>query len=354
MIQSDEIKQLLQDTDENTLTLYLNVDPRAPENVNTNPAWHIWAKDALRSVGGEVSQQDKQTWADIRARADQFLADYQPQSKSLALLVGPSFERSFEFPFAIDNQITYGKPNVMPLLWALDEYEPYLIALVDQAEARFFLSYLGQIGFQDSVSVDWNIGEGPEFTAFPSNHDVGRGGSQDAVKNRHGEQAARMYRDVVAHLQHLTDKHRARRIILGGSEQAAHHVRSLMPDKMAQAVVAVLPVPILAYTQEMTERIQPTALEYERQQEIILVQDVINLAKSGGRGALGWEGVRLALQMQQVELLILPWPVVDENQAADLTLKTFASGGTVELVHGEAAALLGGEGGLAARLYYAL
>ena len=71
-------------------------------------------------------------------------------------------------------------------------------------------------------------------------------------------------------------------------------------------------------------------------------------------GAAGWLAVHKALEMQQVELLILPWPVPDDSQATDMVLKTFASGGMVELVHEEAAATLGGAGGVAARLYYAL
>ncbi|MBC7872144.1 MAG: hypothetical protein H7Y09_14965 [Chitinophagaceae bacterium] len=354
MIQIDEVKQLLEQADETTLTLYLNVDPHSSENVSANPGWKKWAKNALRDVEGEVAQDRQDMWNDIRARTEQLLKDYQPQNKSLGLLVGQSFERTFDIPFTIENQVSFGKPNVMPLLWALDEYEPYLIALVDQNEARFFLSYLGQIGFQDSLSIDLNVGEGPQFTAMPSNHSVARGSQEDKVKDRLEEHVTRMFRDVVNHLQKLADKHQVRRIILGGNDEAAHHVRILMPDKMAESVVAVLPIPILTDTQEMIEKVLPAALEYERQQEIKLVQEVIDLAKAGGRGALGWEAVRQALQMQQVELLILPWPVVDDSQATDLTLKTFASSGKIELVHGEAAQLLGGEGGLAARLYYAL
>jgi hypothetical protein len=44
----------------------------------------------------------------------------------------------------------------------------------------------------------------------------------------------------------------------------------------------------------------------------------------------------------------------DQNLATELPLRAFASGGTVELVHEEAADRLKQEGGLAARLYYAL
>jgi hypothetical protein len=354
MIEYDAVKQLLQQADESTLTLYLNVDHRSSENISAKPGWKKWAKNALRDVGGEVGKEHHELWANISARTEQFLQDYQPQNKSLGLIVGESFEQSFDIPFAIENQVSFGKPNVMPLLWALDEYEPYLIALVDQNEARFFLSYLGQVGFQDTLSIDLNIGEGPQFTAMPSNHSVARGSLEDKVKDRLEEHVTHMFRDVVTHLQKLMDKHQAHRIILGGNEQAAHHVRNLMPEKMAEGVVAVLPIPILTYPRDWSEQIQAAALDYERQREIKLVQEVIDLAKAGGRGALGWEAVRQALQMQRVELLILPWPVVDEAQATDLTLKTFASNGKIELVHGEAAQLLGGEGGLAARLYYAL
>jgi hypothetical protein len=359
MIQFDEVKQLLEQADETTLTLYLNVDPQSSENVSANPGWKKWAKNALRDIEGEVGQDRQDLWADIRTRTEQLLQDYQPQNKSLGLLVGQSFERTFDIPFPIENQVSLGKPNVMPLLWALDEYEPYLIALVDQNEARFFVSYLGSAEFQPGTTLKLDFGaehfgDKAVRVAPQTGEYVTRGSVRDEFADFVDEHVAQLHRKVVDQIKVMTDKHHARRIILGGNEQAAHHVRSLMPDKLAESVVAVLPIPILTYTQEMIEKAQPTALEYERQEEIKLVQEVIDLAKAGGRGALGWEAVRKALQMQQVELLILPWPLVDDSQATDLALKTFASNGKIELVHGEAAQLLGGEGGLAARLYYAL
>ena len=121
MFQLEDVKQLLEQTDEPTLTMYLNVDARSTENVNSNPGWKIWAKNALRDLRSEMDEEQKAQWAAISARAEQFFGGYQVTSKSLALLVGPSFERSFEFPFPIENQVSFGKPNVMPLLGALDE-----------------------------------------------------------------------------------------------------------------------------------------------------------------------------------------------------------------------------------------
>jgi hypothetical protein len=141
-------------------------------------------------------------------------------------------------------------------------------------------------------------------------------------------------------------------MVLGGNEQAAHTVRDLLPEQLRQLVVDVLPIPMRFNTKEIMERVQPRALEYERENEMALVDQVINLAKSGGRGALGREAVMQALEQQRVELLLAPWPLDDALN--DLPARVFASGGGIELVHGEAAERLKAEGGLGARLYYAL
>jgi hypothetical protein len=81
---------------------------------------------------------------------------------------------------------------------------------------------------------------------------------------------------------------------------------------------------------------------------------VINMAKSGGRAALGREAVLKAVDEQRVEMLIAPWPLTDEYLLHTLPEKMMHSSSTLELVHGEAAERVQAEGGLAARLYYAL
>jgi hypothetical protein len=70
--------------------------------------------------------------------------------------------------------------------------------------------------------------------------------------------------------------------------------------------------------------------------------------------ALGRQAVMQALEQQRVELLLAPWPLHDPETFQDATARVFASNGTIELVHGRAAERLRAEGGLGARLYYAL
>jgi hypothetical protein len=127
-----------------------------------------------------------------------------------------------------------------------------------------------------------------------------------------------------------------------------------MNETLAKRVIALLPIPMRSATPEIAESVLTHALDYERQEEMGLVNQVIDFAKSGGRGALGPKAVMEALEMQRVELLIMPRELDDTHLASELPLRAFASGGSVELVHGEAADRLKQEGGLAARLYYAL
>jgi len=355
MIQLNDVKQLLQQADDHTLTLYLAVDPAARENQAAPPAWRIWLKDALRAI--EDDQNGDSTWPDIRARAEEFFVEYRPSSKSLALFTGPDFQQVYELPVPAENLAVFGRPPVAPLLWAMDEYQSYLIVMVDQQRADFYTVYLGEVGFQRDMNLeldtaDWRKKTGAQpSTAMPS---LGRGSPEDDFVDRVEEDVRGFYREVVEQITELVEEQGTRRMVLGGSEQSAHAVRDLLPERVAGTVVDVLPIPMRYSMQEIMERVQPRALDYERAEEQALVDQVINLAKAGGRGALGREAVMKALEQQRVELLLAPWPLPAHEFLRDVTARVFASSGTIELVHGEAAERLKAEGGLGARLYYAL
>jgi hypothetical protein len=355
MLNVNEIKELVSAAEGQVMSLYLDVDTSKQENQGANPAWRTWLKNTLR----ELPESRDPMWKDMLARMERRFATYEAKNnRSLAVISGPNEEEHlYELPFPMENQIAFGKPLVLPLLWAIDEYEMYIVALVDKEEARLFTAYLGQVGFQDSVAVEedeTDRGDKPIRVAPQTGEYVTRGSARDEFEDRTAEHEARMHRNVVERIQKLMDKYNVRRIVLGGNEQSAHGVRNQMPEKMAQAVIALMPIPMRQSPPEIFEQILSVAQEYERQQEIELVNQVIDFAKAGGRGALGEKAVMEALDMQRVELLILPWPLDNSQMAMDLPFRVFASGGNIELVHGEAADRLNQEGGLAARLYYAI
>lgn len=363
MISLDDIKQMLAETGENTLTLYLNVDNALEENQAVQPAWKIWLKDTLRRLAEENSAQGsdaKVTWNRIHQRLEEYLQGYTPNSRGLALFAGPDFLRPIELPLNMENQAFFGKAAVTPLLWELDEHEPYLIALIDQEKTRMFLTHLGSIGFEDSVELDIDDYDWAERTTMHGpgpgidNAAVHGGTGKDDFQKMIGEFVSRFYRQSAGRIGKVAEQHGVRRIILGGVEESARAVEGYLAEPTKKLVIDIVPIPLRSSPAQIQEIALERARAYERAAEVDLVNQVIDFAKSGGRGALGAKAVMEALEMRRVELLIMPWPMDDASLAAELPLRAFASGGSVELVHGEAADRLKQEGGLAARLYYVL
>lgn len=355
----DDIKQMLAQSHQHTLSLYLDVDNSKQENQASNPAWRTYLRQAVNQHKGQM--QAEGVWQAISDRLDAYFDEYRPNVKGLAIFFTPEDEQVFELPVGVTAASSFGKPLIAPLLWAIDEYERYLIVMVDQEKARLITAYLGSTTVEDRLEIDldaYDFGDksvSPTPSGFTGDgQPLTQGSNRDSFEDMINEHVMRFYRDVVEQIKALNKQYPQIRIVIGGAEEARHTIQRLLPEQLADSVVAVLPIPMRLNDAEILEQILPEALNYERAKELELVHQVIDFAKSGGRGALGKKAVQEALTMQRVEMLVLPYPHTSEHEATELSMRAFESGGSVELVHGEAAEELKDEGGIAARLYYAL
>ncbi|MEO8609253.1 MAG: VLRF1 family aeRF1-type release factor [Chloroflexota bacterium] len=357
MLHLEDVKELIGEAGEPTLTLYVNIDPALSENQAGNPAWRIWLKNTLKQLDARVKPKQRPMWEHLHQQAEAYFEHFQPDSKSLALFITPDTQIDYPLPVAVENESAFGKPLVTPLLWAIDEYEPYLIVMVDHEKARFLVTYLGSVGYQETATLELDTSDWAHKTSQNTSGAVDKmaqSNARDDFEKRVEHFTEQFYRDIAHRAVKLAAEQKARRIILAGDEQAAHAVHDCLPETMTSSVVAVLPIPMRAHLKEILEHAAPAALAFEREEEIALVNQIVDMAKAGGRAALGRKAVTAALNQHRVELLVASWPPADGDKTADLALQAFASGGQIELVHGEAADHLNDEGGLAAQLYYAL
>ncbi len=370
MISMEDIKQLVKRGSNSVLSVYLQTDAALQENQAATPAWQIWLRSTLRDLENGLTEAEREHWGGIRQRLEQHIQDTPPTTKSLALFFGPDFEQVHELPVLVDaNLAHFGEAAVVPLLWWIDEYEPYLIVLVDSEEAHFLKTYLGTVERERAMASDRFDYDFYERTIMPrsitpaggqqggSDAGVIQGGYQKDVFE-HGviaEMIERFYRDVAGQIGVMRQQIGAERVIIGGRDKAAHAVAGHLEEAVKKALVGVIELPFDETDEEVMKRIMPTALEYERRNEVEIVDQIINLARSGGRGALGMDDVLSTIDQQRVELLVLPWPLEgDEAMLRLMTVRTLQNNGQVELVFGEAAARLRDAGGVGARLYYAL
>lgn len=361
MLDINQIHHMLDQIDtQHTFSLYLHVDNARPENQAEPPAWRIEMKNALSHAEDHfVQDADSKQWQAIVAQVTQFFETYAPAGKALALFTDGNTLYTHDLPVPLESRASYGKPLITPLLWALDEYERYLIVQVDNENARFISSYLGSANPQGDMRLELEAYDFRERTLNPTSRNSPDGKANRPAGNyrdRYDDMIdalrQRFYKDVADYVQSLMGEMGEPRVILSGNEQAAHALHKLLPSGVKQHVVGIAPAPFHDSEAQVLAELMDTAIAHERQTESALLDEVINAAKAGGRGALGRDDVVKALDEQRIETLLLPYPPRDTDLADELKLRAFRAGANIELLHGEPADKLASEGGVGARLYY--
>jgi hypothetical protein len=358
MLTLDEIRSTVNNIAEDVVSLYLNVDPSENVNQNQPPGWRIYVKSALNEI--EAEHKDDEAWQLARLQIDDYVQNYAPEGgKSLVMFVGADTMQTYELPIRLENNWAYGKPLLLPLVWALDEYERYLVVLVDSEHARFLTAYLGSASTRDEMTIDfyeYDFGNQNYLnnSGARNGQPMSQGANRESFEDMKTAHIRRFHKDVAETIRERMKKIGAERIVLGGNDRAAHEVQELLHEEAKSRVVGILPIPMITDDHQMNESILEAATNYEREAEMNLVNSIIELARGGGRGSLGYDDVQNALLMQQVELLVLPYPLENEEQATELMLKALELNADIELVHGAAAEALHEAGGIAARLYYAI
>jgi len=356
MLDLADIHRLISQPDaDHTLSVFLMVDTSRLENQAATPGWRIWLRNALRELKGQHPEDE--TFEALRQRCEARLEKHRGQSKGLALFLTPASEQIFELPVPLaEHSVAYGRASLAPLLFAMDEYERTLIVVVDQERARFISGYMGGASREGEHVNDVEAYDFAHKDQMPSGRSQGDrttgGSNRDAFAATIGDHLRRFYQEVAAQTRQIAEDKGIRRIILGGPAESAHALKREMHDSVARQVVAIVPIPQWLDDNAVMRQALPAALDVEHQQELELVDEVVSFAKSGSRGALGVVAVEHCLAHQQVELLILPWPVADPALRDRLPLAALTAGAKLEFVSGEAAERVIAEGGVAARLYY--
>jgi hypothetical protein len=359
MFNFDDIREILDNAPKKVLSLLLKVDPADQANQSDTPAWKIYAKNSLRELEASVTEKQLPDWKELRQQAEDYLENYQVQGKTLVMYIGKNdFFKVFHLPMALENQSSYGAALILPLLWALDEYEEAMVVLIDKEKAEFLKVYMNDANINERMRIHLEQFEQGDnvYTFKPSGARSGTGFTHSNQKDDFAalveEQTQQFYREVLAEMEKRLKNGKIKRLILGGNHESAKALESLLSDKLSAIYMGVLPIPFISSEKQIAEAIEQHASMSERSDELDLVNSVIDLAKSGGRGALGKAEIEQAIKFRQIELLILPYPPRNEDLALRWIREVFNMSGSVEFVDGPAAERLEEEGGVAARLYY--
>jgi len=351
------------------LSVYLGLDPARQVRRSYRIAFEDLVRDARERLEGPVREAFVQETARVRA----WLEGWDPRGRGLALFscARRGLWQTHVLSVDVDDHLAFdSRSDVAPLLDVLDEYERFVVALVDKERARIFVVFAGEIEETDVLK---------DFV--PGRHDQG-GFSQANYQRHHEAHVFRHLKRVVEHLAHLLRRRRFDRLIVAGPTEATSELRRLLPRVLGLRLAAVVPGEMFASDAEVLETALQIERRLEREGEELLLDELLEKAGAGGRATCGVASTLDALWFDAVQTLVVSAgvhlggiecpncgrldpgafvtcpvcdtptrPVHDLFHRAMVSARERAAG--VEVLHGDAAGrLLKQGGGLGALLRY--
>jgi hypothetical protein len=292
------IRERLEGHEGPMLSAYLSVNARYPEN--QGQAYKVRLKDALEELEVPDGIRDRVLdsvgeQARPRARTVIFFADEEGLFERLNLQV--------DAPEAF----RYGEPYLVPLALALDEHEPYGVALLDAERFRFFVS--DPMGHPD--------GEGggffEEVDFDPSEPYPWGGGStdMDAAGRVQQENIHRFFKQMGELTRDLAFKNNVRHLILAGPKERTSEFRKELPQEVRERVVAEDNAPSEAPEGELYDRLEEVYERSEREREAALI------SQARERGVRGVRDTVEALQEGRVYHVIALYGLEGDTRWCD-------------------------------------
>jgi Bacterial archaeo-eukaryotic release factor family 10 len=297
------LKERLEGHSEPILSVYLSVNARIPEN--QGQAYKVRLKDALREMGDVPD--------DLAGRVRKSVeGEVHPHARTLIFFAAEDglFER-YDLQVDLREAYSFGEPYMAPLVLALDEHEPYGVALVDAEEFRFFVS--APMGDPAAGSDGASSGFFREVDLKPSEPYPRGGGSTDADPAGRTQESNiyRFYKEAGELTQKLLNQDNVKHLIIAGTKERTSDFRSALPEPVREKVVAEERVATNAPEAEIMEQFEKIQQRAEREREDGLIE------KARENGVRGVKDTVEALQGGRVYHLITLWDLEGEIRWCD-------------------------------------
>ncbi len=246
--------------------------------------------------------------------------------------------------------------RVAPYVRALKQDRPVIGALVDSRRARIF-EYRGGVMneihdlFHDPTTEDL---ASISVSKRAANHSGVRGKTgTDAYQRSVDVEAERLVKRLVDKLVELAGTDGL--VVVGGTPEAANGTLHHLPANLRRRAVEEASTKLEMSDAEVRDMMEGAASKVNQALQAELLQEVLDLANSGGRGALTPRDVEPALEEARVDTLLLSRSFIQANPdyADRLVGMAFEHGAEVEELAMDGGQRLDSEGqGVAARLRY--
>jgi hypothetical protein len=245
---------------------------------------------------------------------------------------------------------------VSPYVRALKQTHPVIVAVVDARSAMLYRYHGGTLERIDKLHSHRHGGHADHMGDAPRpNFHSGTRGETATDASEHARLAARehMLREVSQELQDLLKGDGV--VVIGGAPDTAHALQRAIPAALAPRVLVSVDLPMASSEAEIMVAAERDARIIRNARDSAMVEQVLNLAASHGRGVTGAKQALAVMSTGEGQELLLTPRFMSERAGEAEAAVEFAldHDAEVEVLSGEAAAILDAKaGGIGALLRY--
>jgi hypothetical protein len=242
--------------------------------------------------------------------------------------------------------------RVAPYVRALKQERPVVIALADRHHARLYTYRNGHLEQTDAFAAAESDDPADPQAARRSGERSGtRGNATDDAQRQVEVKAEALLERVVERVRELAAG--GGLVVVGGTRETGKRLLHHLPESLADRAEEVGSLHLEMTSAQLKDQAEAIASELSQRLQAKLVADVLDRARSGGRGVLGDEDTARALLERKVDTLVLSRTFLNHrpDRADHMVGTAFDQRADVEEVSGAGATRLDEEaGGVAALL----
>ncbi len=232
MLNAEDVSKF-SELDEPVLTAYLNMQPFEPARHRLTPPITAWLRKESKALLEKVSSRTRADAREQIARVEQFLSKQKPRQRALMILAGPNVWKAVRLPFAVENELVWGRPALVQIEIALSRSTTDYIVVLDRKQARFFRYADDEMTelFNQSFAIHsshWKRKTSAHVNAEPA--ETTRGSQRDAYERRIDAQYNRLLRQVAKKCTALCRTANDSMLFLVGDFRLAKGIESRLPE----------------------------------------------------------------------------------------------------------------------------
>jgi peptide subunit release factor 1 (eRF1) len=302
MISREDLSELIAFNPEHylTTTLYLRID-KTPQLSHT-----ITLKDLMKMRRKELESQDltpevqKCIESDFKKIQDYVNLKFTRNGVQTLVIFSNSGVKFWKVVIVNipmrDLLVIQPRPLYRPLSFILNEHKRFLFILIERAKARLLEIYAGEILERSEILDD-----------VPNKVRVGGyGGYEERKIERHIEDHVRQ------HFKHVADaaydfsrKYSNDHLIIGGTDQNTNEFRQYLHSTFGDRITTILHENFAASPSEILQQTLNIEKQLREREESRLITRLFDEVNSGGLGVVGLDPILVALQVGQINQLLV-------------------------------------------------